>query len=153
MATDRIDIFSQTDARDLSRFAPKSRAGEGQPTAADIAAQLPEEGKFVSREVPRRTKPVRALSDRQMQFNSRVSEQTRQGFEALSLRLNLPRGEVLARALRALEREWGKGSHDPSSHRPPPAEPLQPSLPPTIIASCCSTFWSFVEPDGAMELP
>jgi hypothetical protein len=46
-----------------------------------------------------------------MQFNSRVSEATRQGFEELSLRLNLPRGEVLARALKALQREIGKGGH------------------------------------------
>jgi hypothetical protein len=116
MANARIDIFSQTDAvrsdtsHDLSRFIPKGRAREGQPSAAELVARLPDQGKFVSREAPRRTKPVRVISDRQMQFNSRVSETTRHGFERISQRLNLPRGEVLARALRALEREIGEGA-------------------------------------------
>jgi hypothetical protein len=111
MPNERIDIFSQTEPKtDLSRFAPKGRAGEAEPTAQQIAA-MPDQGKFVSREVPRRTKPVRVISDRQFQFNSRVSDKTRQGFEDLSMRLNLPRGEVLARALAALERELGEGPH------------------------------------------
>ena len=115
MTSNRIDIFSQTEAAqqqgDLSRFTPQSRAGEGRPSAQDLAS-LPDQGKFVSREAPQLPrKPVRVVSDRQMQFNSRVSEATRQGFEELSLRLNLPRGEVLARALKALQREIGKGGH------------------------------------------
>ena len=111
--SNRIDIFSQTEAApqqgDLSRFEPKSRTGEGRPSAQDLAG-LPDQGKFVSRErLPLPRKPVRVISDRQMQFNSRVSEATRQGFEELSLCLKLPRGEVLARALKALQREIEKG--------------------------------------------
>jgi hypothetical protein len=118
MANARIDIFSQAEAvrsdtsHDLSRFTPKGRAEEGRPSAAELVARLPDQGKFISREAPHRTKPVRVISDRQMQFNSRVSEATRHGFEKISQRLNLPRGEVLARALRALEREIGEGTEE-----------------------------------------
>lgn len=116
MAQGRIDIFSQTEARsNLSRFAPKERAGQRLPTSRELA-QLPAEGKFVSREAPvppKRKETFRVRTWREEQFNSRVTFETKQGFEDLRQQLREPMGAVLERALAALRRELaGRADHD-----------------------------------------
>src|SRR4051794_36068148 len=109
---DRINIFSQADQPaenppDLSRFAPKPRAAAGRPSLADLQAQ-PESAKFVSREpviTPVSPAPYRYRTGRNLQFNTRASQQTIDRFEALRERLNVSKAEVMERAIAALERE------------------------------------------------
>jgi hypothetical protein len=91
----------------LSRFAPKPRAAAGRPSLADLQAQ-PESAKFVSREpviAPVRPAPYRYRTGRNLQFNTRASQQTIDRFEALRERLNVSKAEVMERAIAALERE------------------------------------------------
>ena len=107
---DRINIFSQVDTpsakpADLSRFAPKPRAAAGRPSLADLQAQ-PESAKFVSREpvmAPARPEPYRYRTGRNMQFNTRASQQTIERFEALRERLNVSKAEAMEHAIAALE--------------------------------------------------
>lgn len=107
---DRINIFSQVDTdkpADLSRFAPKPRAAAGRPSLTDLQAQ-PDSSKFVSREpvmAPGRPAPYRYRTGRNMQFNTRASQQTIERFEALRERLNISKAEAMERAIAALERE------------------------------------------------
>ena len=105
---DRINIFSQVDTdkpADLSRFAPKPRAAAGRPSLTDLQAQ-PDSSKFVSREpvmAPVRPTPYRHRTGRNMQFNTRASQQTIERFEALRERLNVSKAEVMEHAIAALE--------------------------------------------------
>jgi hypothetical protein len=109
---DRIDIFSQVDTpsdnpADLSRFAPKPRAGAGRPSLDDLKAQ-PDSTKFVSREpvaAPPKRAPFRYRTGRNQQFNTRASQQTIERFEAIRERLNVSKAAAMERAIDALERE------------------------------------------------
>jgi hypothetical protein len=109
---DRINIFSQVDTdkpADLSRFAPKPRAGAGRPSLTDLQAQ-PDSSKFVSREpVMARAAPYRYRTGRNMQFNTRASQQTIGRFEALRERLNVSKAELIERAIAALEEKLERG--------------------------------------------
>lgn len=111
---DRIDIFSQVDKpADLSRFAPKPRAGAGRPSLADLQAQ-PDSTKFISREpvaAPAKPAPFRYRTGRNLQFNTRASQQTIDRFESIRSRLNISKAAAMERAIAALERELeGQGT-------------------------------------------
>lgn len=108
MANERADIFA--DDLDVSRFKPK--ADDLPPRPGPEALAGIGQGKFVSREPapapPPRVKERakwRYRTGRDQQFNTRASQATIDGYNALAERLNCPIAEVVERALHALERE------------------------------------------------
>jgi hypothetical protein len=109
---ERINIFAQDDKPGgLDRFAPKPRAGEGRPSLKDLEEGTGG-GKFVSREPSRQAEPpARAYyrTGRDVQFNTKVSPQTKQGFADWALKTRRPMGEILEWALEALNEKRGGG--------------------------------------------
>ena len=101
MTSDRASIFADDEPVASSR-----------PSAEQVRA-LAETGGFTSREPrspaaqpPRQPRtPWRYRTGRDVQFNVKVSQATRDGFEVIAERLNRPKGEIVERALAALERE------------------------------------------------
>lgn len=83
--------------------------GTARPSPEQVRA-VAQESNFRSREASApapaiRPVPWRYRTGRDVQFNVKVSQATREGFEALAMRLNRPKGELVERALAALERE------------------------------------------------
>ena len=109
---ERIDIFAQNEKQgSLDRFAPKSRAAEGRPSFKDLQ-EGSGGGKFVSREPSRPAEPpARAYyrTGRDVQFNTKVSRQTKQGFADWAMKTRRPMGEILEWALEALNEKRGGG--------------------------------------------
>jgi hypothetical protein len=107
---ERIDIFAQDDKPgDLNRFAPKPRAGEGRPSLKDLQEGTGG-GKFVSREPAQPAQPPQRAyyrTGRDVQFNTKVSPETKKGFADWALKTRRPMGEILEWALAALNRERG----------------------------------------------
>ncbi|WP_267426774.1 hypothetical protein [Methylobacterium sp. GC_Met_2] len=111
MNSERADIFADADM-DLSKFKPKtgdSPKGPGPEALAGAGGP-----KFASRDPasappPPQVKPTggkwRYRTGRDQQFNTRASQATIDGYNALAERLNCPIAEVVERALHALQRE------------------------------------------------
>lgn len=113
----RPSLFHDTTDTDLGRFAPKTGPAEPSP-AADTIRRVSEEGGFpsrspLSRKVP---SPARQKAGRNTLLNARVTQRAHDRFHALvraeqarfeageiSHRVTL--GEMVERALAALERE------------------------------------------------
>jgi hypothetical protein len=106
----RIDIFAQDDKPgDLNRFAPKPRAGEGKPSLKDLQEGTGG-GKFVSREPVQPVRPPERnyyRTGRDVQFNTKVSPETKQGFADWAQKTKRPMGEILEWALKALNAKRG----------------------------------------------
>ncbi len=103
MNTKPASIFASAENDLLDMPATAAR-----PTPEQVRA-VAQDTNFRSREAapsaPVRAVPWRYRTGRDVQFNVKVSQATREGFEALAMRLNRPKGELVERALAALERE------------------------------------------------
>jgi len=124
MSGTRPSIFSGDDDLDLSRFTPKS-APEAQPVPPETVRRVSEEGGFPSRAPQPRAvaQPKRlpvAKTGRTVLLNARVTQRARDRFhdiveaerlryEAGELTHRVTLGEVVERALAALERELKRG--------------------------------------------
>jgi hypothetical protein len=124
MSGTRPSIFSGDDDLDLGRFTPKS-APEAPPVPPETVRRVSEEGGFPSRAPQPRTaaQPKRlpaAKTGRTVLLNARVTQRARDRFhdiveaerlryEAGDLTHRVTLGEVVERALAALERELKRG--------------------------------------------
>ena len=110
----RIDPFAPEDKPALSRFQPKRPGGDNRPSLAELE-QRPENGKFVSREPALIDPPARNYyrTGRDTQFNTKVTREVKQRFDEIARETRRPLGEILERALAALEEKMareGEGS-------------------------------------------
>jgi hypothetical protein len=125
MSGTRPSIFNED--IDLSGFAPKGGPAQP-PVAAEIVRQVSEEGGFPSRAPKPRTtaqpqppkRPTATKTGRTVLLNARVTqrahdrfheiiESERLRYEAGELTHRVTLGEIVERALAALEREIGRG--------------------------------------------
>jgi len=127
MSGTRPSIFLGDDDLDLSRFAPKS-APEKPPVPPETVRKVSEEGGFPSRtpqlhavarpQPPQR--PVLPKSGRTVLLNARITQRAHDRFHEIikterlryeigELMHRVTLGEVVERALAALEREIGQG--------------------------------------------
>ena len=128
MSGSRPSIFSSIDANsgiDLSGFAPKTDAAKP-PVPPETLEQVSEENGFPSRAPKARAgarpqqRPVLAKSGRTFLLNARITQRAhdrfheiveaeRQRYETGELMHRATLGEIVERALAALEREIGQG--------------------------------------------
>lgn len=125
MSGTRPSIFAADDDLDLSRFTPKS-APEA-PVSPETVRKVSEEGGFPSRAPKPRTppqpprRPTAAKSGRTVLLNARITQRAHDRFHEIieSERLRYESGElmhrptlgeIVERALAALEREMGQGA-------------------------------------------
>ncbi len=124
MSGTRPSIFSGDDDLDLDRFTPKS-APEAPPVPPETVRRVSEEGGFPSRAPQPRTaaQPKRLLTaktGRTVLLNARVTQRAHDRFHAIveaerlryeagELTHRVTLGEVVERALAALERELKQG--------------------------------------------
>lgn len=118
MSGPRPSIFSGDDDLDLGRFAPKG-APEVPPVPPETVRLVAEEGGFPSR-APRPGRRPAARTGRTVLLNARVTQRAHDRFHAIveaerlryeagDLTHRVTLGEVVERALAALERERGQG--------------------------------------------
>lgn len=126
MSGTRPNIFGEDAGNDvdLSGFAPKSRQ-ERPPVSAETIRQVSNEGGFHSRTLKQAPKrPTAAKSGRTVLLNARITqrahdrfhaliEQQRLRYEAGELMHRVTLGELVERALAALERELASGQEVP----------------------------------------
>lgn len=106
---------------DLSQFTPLKSAKAEQP-APEAVRTVAEGAKFQSREplkTPKSRQQRRYRTGRNIQLNTKVTVNTRDGFYEISDRYNWVLGETLDRALQALKRELDKEGHSDTSGVPP----------------------------------
>lgn len=95
---------------DLSDLAPGAQAGTKAPVPRSIVDQVAAATGFPSRqavEVPAKKARRRRTTGRNQQFNIKASQQTIDRFYAMADAANVPLGELLERALDALEAGQG----------------------------------------------
>ncbi len=124
MSGSRPSIFS--DDLDLSSFAPKVEP-ERQPVPPEVVRKISEEGGFPSRSprsrnpAPLPKRPILTKSGRTVLLNARITQRAHDRFHEIveAERLRYERGEIMhratlgeivERALAALEREIGQGA-------------------------------------------
>jgi hypothetical protein len=130
MSGTRPNIFRDEDDFDLSRFEPK-REPETSPVSPETVRRVSEEGGFPSRaqqnipvQPPKR--PIASKTGRTVLLNARVTqrahdrfheiiERERLRYEAGELTHRVTLGEIVERALAALEREMRLGNSAASS--------------------------------------
>lgn len=114
---ERAGLFE--DDLDLSNFAPQPPAKAEQPPPEAVRA-VAEGAQFRSREAATQSKPRqqrRYRTGRNIQFNTKVTVNTRDEFYAISDRYNWVLGETLERALIALKRELAtENAEQPLAH-------------------------------------
>ena len=126
MSGTRPSIFGDENDLDLSRFQPKG-SPEAPQVPADTVLRVSEEGGFPSRaqrphtDLPPPKRPLTAKTGRTVLLNARVTqrahdrfheiiERERLRYEAGELTHRVTLGEIVERALAALEREMDSGS-------------------------------------------
>jgi|SRR5581483_2209813 len=105
---ERAGLFEED--LDLSQFTPNKPAKAELPAPEAVRA-IAEGAKFQSREPLKAPKPRqqrRYRTGRNIQLNTKVTLNTRDGFYEISDRYNWVLGETLERALQALKRELEK---------------------------------------------
>lgn len=108
----RASIFEESDEFDLTGFKPKA-ASDVAPSPEQVR-EVSEAARFRSREpkstvpptpTPSKREQRRYRTGRNVQFNIKASQDTVDGFYAISDRQGWVLGETLERALAALQRE------------------------------------------------
>ncbi len=142
MSGTRPSLFEEGDDLDLGRFAPKAEP-EAAPVPPDVVRQVSEEGGFPSRS-PVASRPVpapapvparltSAKTGRTVLLNARITQRAhdrfhkiveaeRARYEAGEITHRPTLGEIVERALAALEREIGEGA----GKRMTPTSPSRP---------------------------
>ena len=101
---ERVNPFA-----DLSDFAPQPEAVPAKPVAPEAIDRISQENGFPSRQPPRAAKPAagrarrRYTTGRNQQINIKATSDTIARLYALADAQGVPLGEVLERALEALE--------------------------------------------------
>jgi hypothetical protein len=110
----RASIF-ESDELDVSGFAPKSGADRSAPAAEAVRA-VAEAANFRRREAPAAGDhtparvPRRYRTGRNVQFNIKVSEETRDAFYEIADRQGWKLVETMEKAIAALEQSLAEGS-------------------------------------------
>jgi len=111
MMGERASIFNDEDDLNLGDFKPKA-PNEAPAVKPEQVRAVAEQSKFRSREpnpqpasTADRAEPWRYRTGRDVQFNAKVKAETKAGYQDIARRLERPLGEVLERALAALQRE------------------------------------------------
>jgi hypothetical protein len=124
MSSSRPSIFD--DDLDLGSFAPKAEP-ERQPVSPEVVRKVSEEGGFPSRSprlgnpAQRPKRPILTKSGRTVLLNARITQRAHDRFHEIveAERFRYERGEIMhratlgeivERALAALEREMGQGA-------------------------------------------
>ena len=105
----RLDPFQPEDKPALNRFQPKRPGGDNRPSLAELE-QRPENGKFKSREPAPRNY---YRTGRDTQFNTKVTREVKQRFDEIARETRRPLGEILERALAALEEKRAREGEGP----------------------------------------
>jgi hypothetical protein len=125
----RPDIFAQPDDEedlDLSAFRPKA-APEAQGPPVDLVRQVTEAARFPSRQAPAAPpapparephKPRLWRTGRTAMFAAKITPEAHAGFYRIADAHNMKIGEVVERALAALQREMGEGAIVPPDGKP-----------------------------------
>jgi hypothetical protein len=112
------DIFSEDDALDLNRFKPKTPDASAKPAPEDLRG-IAERTKFVSREGQGASQPAKVPLLRRGQHRTgrsatvtlKTTPDASNRFYALAQAHGWLIGEAFERAVAALEREAGEGTH------------------------------------------
>jgi hypothetical protein len=100
------------DIDDLSDFAPRSAVEPSKPIASDVIDEISRKSGFPSRQPTKKASPTlpaqprtqrRYVTGRNQQINIKAKAETIAMLNTLADKLNAPFGEVLERALHALD--------------------------------------------------
>jgi hypothetical protein len=97
------------DIDDLSDFAPRSAVEPSKPIASDVIDEISRKSGFPSRQPSKKAPPAqprtqrRYVTGRNQQINIKARAETIAMLNTLADKLNVPFGEVLERALHALD--------------------------------------------------
>lgn len=114
MTASRSSIFDDGDI-DVAGFKPKSGPEHNAPAKAEVRA-VAEAANFRQREVavpaPAKPKPPRRIyrTGRNLQFNTKITEETRDAFYAICDQTGWVLGEALEHAVKALKEKLDRQS-------------------------------------------